>query len=187
MEQYSDICMLSRDALIPSNYLLEAAKRHIEGELSIEQVKALISSYYEENPKHDKDGSKEADMVSARIEVVLNENNGLHNREMHISGMFQKQDIEGEKQDIERKKQDIEQEFPYNDALYAAGFKAKSLSHTAKLYWEFGRERIFGRGDVVEVLSITASPASMLLKRLLEAGVIVPVSGVGKGKYRFRP
>jgi len=55
------------------------------------------------------------------------------------------------------------------------------------LYWEFGRERIFGRGDVVEVSGITASPASTLLKRLLEADVIVPVSGAGKGKYRFKP
>lgn len=175
------------DALIPSNYLLETAKRHIEGELSIDQVKALISSYYEENPKHDKDGSKEADMVSARIEEVLNEKNELHNREMHISGAFQKQDIEDRKQDIEDKKQDIEQDYPYIDALYAAGFKAKSLRHTEKLYGEFGRERIFGRGDAVEILGITPSPASALLKRLLEAGIIVSVSGAGKGKYRFKP
>ena len=106
---------------------------------------------------------------------------------MHISEKFQKQDIEGEKQDIESKKRDIEQEFPYSEVLYAAGFKAKSLRHAEKLYWEFGKEKIFGRGDVVEVLSITASPASTLLKRLLEAGVIVPVSGAGKGKYRFQP
>lgn len=125
-------------------------------------------------------------MVSARIEEALN-NNKRHNREMLISGMSQKQDIEDEKQDIEGKKQDIEQDYPYNDALYAAGFKAKSLSHTAKLYGEFGRERIFGRGDVVEILRITPSPASALLKRLLEAGVIVSVSGAGKGKYRFKP
>ena len=61
------------DALAPSDYLLKTAKRHIEGELSIDQVKDLITSYYEENPNNDKDGSKEADLVSARIEEILNE------------------------------------------------------------------------------------------------------------------
>ncbi|MBR6458681.1 MAG: Fic family protein [Actinomycetaceae bacterium] len=336
------------DALVPSDYLLETAKRHIEGELSINQVKDLITSYYEENPKNDKEGSKEADLVSARIEEILNEkaftfsshqflsihkrlfsdllphagefrdynitkkewvldgasvtygnadnlqqnldydlseeknysykelsmpevirhlatfvsrlwqnhifgegntrttavflikylrtlgfeannepfaehswyfrnalvranyndlqngvhetteylefflrnlllgeNNELHNRAIHISGAFKKQDIEVEKQDIEVEKQDIGQDFPYGGVLKAAGFKAKRLRYVEKLYQSFGKERVFGRGDVVEILGITSSPASELLKRLLDTGVIVPVSGKGKGKYRF--
>ena len=329
------------DALVPSGYLLETAKLHIEGELSIDQVKDLINSYYEENPKEDKDGSKEADLVSARIEeilnekaftfsanqllsihkrlfagllpvagkirdynitkkewvldgasvtygnaddlrrnldydlaeeksysykgftmpeiirhlavfisrlwqnhifgegntrttavflikylrtlgfevnnepfaehswyfrtalvranynnlqngihetteylelffrnLLLNESNELHNREMHISGAFKKQDIDN-------KKQDIGEKLPYNDVLSSAGFKAKSTSHVRRLYEVFGKESVFGRSDVVEALEITPSPASTLLKRLVESGVIVSVSGAGKGKYRF--
>ena len=117
--------------------------------------------------------------------LLLNEKNELHNREMHISGTFKKQDIGGKKQDIQTKKQDIEGLFPYGDVLKANGFKTKSLHHVEKLYKEFGKETIFGRSDVSALLDITASPASTLLKRLLEASVIVPVSGAGKGKYRF--
>ena len=336
------------DALVPSGYLLETAKLHIEGELSIDQVKDLINSYYEENPKEDKDGSKEADLVSARIEeilnekaftfsanqllsihkrlfagllpvagkirdynitkkewvldgasvtygnaddlrrnldydlaeeksysykgftmpeiirhlavfisrlwqnhifgegntrttavflikylrtlgfevnnepfaehswyfrnalvranynnlqngihetteylelffrnLLLNESNELHNREMHISGAFKKQDIDNKKQDIDNKKQDIGEKLPYNDVLSSAGFKAKSTSHVRRLYEVYGKESVFGRSDVVEALEITPSPASTLLKRLVESGVIVSVSGAGKGKYRF--
>ena len=34
------------DGLKPSTYLLDTAKRHIEGDITIEQVKGLIDSYY---------------------------------------------------------------------------------------------------------------------------------------------
>ena len=40
--------------------------------------------------------------------LLLNEKNELHNRSMHISGMFEKADIEGAKVDIEREEVDIE-------------------------------------------------------------------------------
>ena len=33
------------DGLKPSSYLLETARRHIEGDISIEEVKSLIDSY----------------------------------------------------------------------------------------------------------------------------------------------
>ena len=35
------------DGLTPSKYLFETARRNIEGEISIEEVKNLIHSYYE--------------------------------------------------------------------------------------------------------------------------------------------
>ncbi|MBR6215456.1 MAG: antitoxin VbhA family protein [Spirochaetaceae bacterium] len=35
------------DGLTPSKYLYETAKRNIEGEISIEEAKKLIDSYYE--------------------------------------------------------------------------------------------------------------------------------------------
>ncbi len=34
------------DGLKPSAYLLDTAKRHIEGDITIEQVKGLIDTYY---------------------------------------------------------------------------------------------------------------------------------------------
>ena len=61
------------DALKPSEYLLKTAKRHIDGEINIDEVKDLIDSYYEEDPQRDTDRSREADLVSARIEEILNE------------------------------------------------------------------------------------------------------------------
>ena len=61
------------DGLETSSYLLDTAKRHIGGEISIEEVKDLLTSYYEKNPTSEKDRTKEADIVSARIEEILND------------------------------------------------------------------------------------------------------------------
>lgn len=44
---------------------------------------------------------------------------------------------------------------------------------------------IFGRTEVMDELSITASPASELIKKMLNLGVIYPMKGKGKGKYLF--
>ncbi len=115
-------------------------------------------------------------------------------RYLHISKAIQKQDIgdtkqdiEGKKQDIEGKKQDIDGVFPYGNVLKAAGASAKTADHVRKMFAEYGFEIIFGRNDVTELLSITASPASTLLKKLADMGVTEAVSGLGKGKYRFKP
>lgn len=40
--------------------------------------------------------------------------------------------------------------------------------------------------EVMKVLSITASPASALIKRMLEMKLIHPFKGKGKGKYLFQ-
>ena len=37
----------------------------------------------------------------------------------------------------------------------------------------------------MNILGITASPASALIKKMLEYGVIKPQKGYGKGKYTF--
>ncbi|WP_330385508.1 hypothetical protein [Merdimonas faecis] len=50
----------------------------------------------------------------------------------------------------------------------------------------FPGQAIFGRADVMEVIDIKPSRASELLKEMTERRVIEPVSGHGKGKYRFR-
>ena len=38
----------------------------------------------------------------------------------------------------------------------------------------------------MELIGIKPSRASELLKEMLERGIVEPVSGHGKGKYRFR-
>ncbi len=109
---------------------------------------------------------------------MLDETHPLHNRTLHISGMFReirKPDIETEKPDIKDIKPDIETEF-----------QPKTASHILKIREAFPDQMIFGRSDVMEVIDIKPSRASELLKEMAEKGVIEPVSGHGKGKYRFR-
>lgn len=63
------------DGLTPSVYLYETARRNIEGEISIEEAKKLIDSYYESKTARteDDDDTEEADKVSARIAELLSE------------------------------------------------------------------------------------------------------------------
>ncbi|MCD8149338.1 MAG: Fic family protein [Clostridiales bacterium] len=109
--------------------------------------------------------------------LLLNENNPLHNRIMHVSGIFkelQKADIGVKKADIEEEKADIE-----------ALFTPKTAAHVRKLLTAFGCETIFGRSDVQRELDLKSTRSSALLREMAEQGIIVPVSGHGKGKYRF--
>ena len=328
------------DGLETSSYLLDTAKRHIGGEISIEEVKDLLTSYYEENPTGEKDRTKEADIVSARIEEILNEKafsftptqylsihkrlfqgilphagefrkynitkkewvlngesvtygnacllrdnldydlaeekqfsyknlsmteiihhlarfvarlwqnhifgegntratavffiqylrtlgfqadnepfadhswyfrnalvranyndlqhnvhetteylerflrnllmgekNELHNRTMHISGQWK-----------EMQKEDLSNAvFPYDDELKENKISAKTAGHIHALFEAFGYDRIFGRSDVMDVLGLTATPVSTLIRKMTDAGIVIPVSGSGKGKIRFTP
>lgn len=62
------------DGLVPSEYLIATAKENIEGHIDIEEVKNRIQDYYLQHPpKSDKDRTKEADLVSARIAEILGE------------------------------------------------------------------------------------------------------------------
>ena len=63
------------DGLKPSKYLIETAKDHIEGKISISEADRLIVSFHKE--RTDRDGveadTKEADIVSVRIAKLLGE------------------------------------------------------------------------------------------------------------------
>lgn len=121
--------------------------------------------------------------------LMMDEKNELHNRTMHISETFcdiAKQDIEKEKQDIETEKQDIDIIRESNLEYKCVNFSSKTMRNIRKLYDDFGCEMIFARADVMQSLKLTASPSSELLKKMLAAGIIIPVSGKGKGKYIFQ-
>lgn len=63
------------DGLQTSEYLRNTAVKHIEGNISIEEVKALINGYYQSKTvrtPNDED-TEEADKVSANIARILNE------------------------------------------------------------------------------------------------------------------
>jgi fido (protein-threonine AMPylation protein)/ribosomal protein S25 len=62
------------DGLKPSEYLIETAKQNIEGDITIDEVKKRIDSYYQQHPsKTADDRTEEADKVSARIAEMLSE------------------------------------------------------------------------------------------------------------------
>ncbi len=110
--------------------------------------------------------------------LLLNENHPLHNRALHISGRFEaaeKPDITGEKSDIETEKPDI-----------GRLFTPTTMDKITKIRGAFSGGAIFGRSDVMRVTSLKPSRASELLKAMALRGIIEPVSGHGKGKYRFR-
>lgn len=63
------------DGLKTSAYLLDTAKEHIEGKISIDEAQKRIQSYYEERNERTEieEETKEADIVSARIAKLLGE------------------------------------------------------------------------------------------------------------------
>ena len=63
------------DGLKTSDYLIETAKEHIEGKISITEADKRIHSYYEEQKDRNEieEDSKEADIVSVRIAKLLGE------------------------------------------------------------------------------------------------------------------
>lgn len=116
--------------------------------------------------------------------LLLNENNELHNRNMHISGFLidEKVDIEAGKVDIQNKKVYIE------SVLSEKGkdFSVKTTVHIHSLFEKFGFDKVFGRSAVMELLELKSSGASKLISNLVQSDIIEPVSGHGKGKYKFK-
>lgn len=64
------------DGLKPSNYLIDTAKEHIEGNIDISEAKKKIDEYYRisNNRKNEEnENSEEADKVAVRITEILSE------------------------------------------------------------------------------------------------------------------
>ena len=114
--------------------------------------------------------------------LLLDEKNELHNRTMHISGRFAEVDIESGEVDIESTKVDIRNKLlSFSDTI-----SEKTINHTVEIFSKCGKENCFGRTIVEEITGLKPSRASKLIKLLVDSEVIVPVTGHGKGKYRFQ-
>lgn len=121
--------------------------------------------------------------------LLLDEKNELHNRSMHISGRFAEVDIEGVKVDIESGELDIERtKVDIRNKLlsFSDTISEKTINHTVKIFSKCGKENCFGRTIVEEITGLKPSGASKLIKLLVDSEVIMPVTGHGKGKYRFQ-
>ena len=128
--------------------------------------------------------------------LLLDEKNELHNRSMHISGRFAEVDIESVKVDIESGEVDIESgevdiestKVGIRNKLlsFSDTISEKTIDHTVEIFSKCGKENCFGRTIVEEITGLKPSGASKLIKLLVDSEVIVPVTGHGKGKYRFQ-
>ena len=121
--------------------------------------------------------------------LLLDEKNELHNRSMHISGMFEKVDIESSKANIENEETDIEkQKADIRNKLLAFSdiISEKTINHALEMFSKCGKNEYFGRTLVEEITGLKSTRASELIKLLIDSQVIVPVTGHGKGKYRFQ-
>ena len=130
--------------------------------------------------------------------LLLNEKNELQNRNLHISGLLnnEKVDIQDTKVDIEKEKVDIEKEkvdiqdvkVDIESILSVKGrdFSVKTTVHIHRIFEKFGFDEVFGRSAVMQLLELKSSGASKLLSNLVQADLIEPVFGHGKGKYKFK-
>lgn len=121
--------------------------------------------------------------------LLLDEKNELHNRSMHISGMFEEADIESAKADIESAEADIEnQKADIRDRLlsFSDMISEKTIDHALELFSKCGKKEYFGRTIVEDITGLKSTRASELIKLLVDREIIVPVTGHGKGKYRFQ-
>ncbi len=121
--------------------------------------------------------------------LLLDEKNELHNRFMHIGGMFEEMDIKSTKVDIENAEADIEnQKADIRNRLlsFSDMISEKTINHALELFSECGKKEYFGRTIVEDITGLKSTRASELIKLLVDSEVIVPVTEHGKGKYRFQ-
>ena len=92
--------------------------------------------------------------------LLLNEQNELQNRNLHISGLLNE-----EKVDIENEKVDIESVL----SAKSSAFSVKTTVHIHRLFEKFGFDGVFGRSAVMELLELKSSGASKFLSNLVQA------------------
>ena len=69
--------------------------------------------------------------------------------------------------------------------LSAIKANAPTKEKAATLFNEYMFETIFSRADIMKKFNMASSSAGKMLNKLKDSGIIEPVSGYGKGKYRF--
>ncbi len=74
------------DGLETSDYLIDTAKKNIEGDITFEEANRLIHSYYKESINHTGNTrTEEADKVSVRIAELLSENSFVFSPAQYVS------------------------------------------------------------------------------------------------------
>ena len=121
--------------------------------------------------------------------LLLNEENELHNRVMHISGKFvipPKANDESIKANIEMQKvndKSIKANIRKQIGKIIPGLSDKTVDHILRIYEAYGTAEAFGRKDIMLLTGLKATRASEVIKLLISAEIIEAVKG--HGKYCF--
>lgn len=70
-------------------------------------------------------------------------------------------------------------------AIEQSNTTSKTIEKALLLFAELGIDSIFGRTDIAAITNTSATSAGNLITKLKELGVVAPVQGYGKGKYKF--
>lgn len=97
----------------------------------------------------------------------------------------EKVSIENEKPSFESEKVSIENEKTIIERLNDTELTEHTKQNIITIYNEFKDGVIFGRSDVCNASGLGITAAGNLLHKLCDAELITPVTGHGKGKYKF--
>ena len=106
--------------------------------------------------------------------LLLNENNELKNRYLHIDNLFSNANsaIDNENSAVDGR-------------IAEFGFEKRTIAHIINLFEFAGYDKVFGRNDVSKICNISYSSAGTLISKLKLNQIIEEVKGYGKGKYKF--
>ena len=94
--------------------------------------------------------------------------------------------IDAEKVPIDAEKAPIDAEkAPIGNTLLQLTLPPVAKRHVMQLFARFGSGTVFGRRHIVGVLQLKDRAAGKLVAEMLRLGLITPVSGQGKGRYKF--
>ncbi len=104
----------------------------------------------------------------------------------NMSAETEKVTFEAEKAAFHMKKVAFEAEkAAFECYLSSIKANAPTKEKAATLFNEYMFETIFSRADIMKKFNMASSSAGKMLNKLKDSGTIEPVSGYGKGKYRF--
>ena len=116
--------------------------------------------------------------------LLLNENNELKNRYLHVD--YQNMAIHEKNIAIDNENMAIhEKNIAIDKPIDKLKLNVQTKNNVKKLYEVVGAETIFGRSDVSDICGISYSAAGNLILKMRENKLIDEVKGHGKGKYRF--
>ena len=119
----------------------------------------------------------ELTVVFAANKIVENENTSIIDVKPLIDG--KKTLIEGANPSIELRKE------AFSDLIDELDGYSISKEKLLIIFDSFCDGKIFGRKEIMDVCSVEITAAGDLLNKLKACHTITPVSGHGKGKYRF--